>query len=513
MSGGQSSIFRPAALLLAGRALGFVAAFGIPVVLARAFPVTEFGTYKQVFLIYGTLLAIAQIGMAESLYYFLPGNPGQGGTHAANTLAVLGLSGVVCLALVWLGKSGIAALFNNPSLPGYLPLSGAFLALSLAALLLEITMTARKRFRLAAGTYAVSEVLRAGFFLVPVALFGTLQALLWGAVLFAALRFGTTVVYLRRHFGAGFRPDWNVLGRQLAYALPFAAAVTLEVAQANLHLYAVGHYFDPTVFALYAVGCLQIPLVDLMMTSTSNVMMVRMQELRAGGDSGEIATLWRDTTVRLALVFMPLVAVLLVLANPLIPLLYTHKYAASVPVFMVGTGAILLVVVMTDSVLRVYAQTRYLVLLNIVRLGVVGGTVVTLMALLGIVGAVTATVLATAVFKLLGLVRIRRLLNLSFTRVLPWGGLAQTALISLAAVLPSLAVKYWLTGSGQAPIVVLLGAGAVYFAAYGVLFHFFAPLERTEKAALRSWLRKPLDRLVRALGPVERRRQRKGMRP
>lgn len=513
MSDGVNSIFRPAALLLAGRALGFVAAFGIPVVLARVFPVSEFGTYKQVFLIYGTLLAIAQIGMAESLYYFLPANPENGGRHAANTLAVLGFSGLACLALVWMVKSDIGSLFHNPSLPGYLPLAGAFLALSLAAILLEITMTARKRFRAAAGTYAVSEVLRAGFFLVPVALFGNLEALLWGAVLFAALRFVATIVYLRKHFGAALRTDWRVLGQQLAYALPFAVAVAIEVAQGNLHLYAVGNYFDPTLFAIYAVGCLQIPLVDLMMTSTSNVMMVRMQELRTSGSSGDVVGLWRDTTLKLALVFMPLVAVLLVLANPLIPLLYTRKYAASVPVFMVGTAMILLAAVMTDSVLRVYAQTRYLVVLNIVRLGVVAGTIMTLMALMGIIGAVVATVLATAVFKLLGLIRIRRLLNSSFTRVLPWGALLQTVLISFAAALPSLAVKFWLTRSGLAQVVVLLVSGIAYFAAYAVLFRFFAPLDRAEKTALIAWFCKPLERPMRAMGLVERKLHRKGMRP
>ena len=509
----MNSIFRPAALLLAGRSLGFVAAFGIPVVLARVFPISEFGTYKQIFLIYGTLLAIAQIGMAESLYYFVPSNPGKSGPHVANALVMLGLSGLVCLALVLLGKNGIGSLFNNPSLAGYLPFAGVFLALSLAAILFEITLTARKQFRMAAGSYAVSEVFRVGFFLVPIAVFGSLEALLWGAVLFAVLRFVVTVVFLRRLFGTGLRPDRRILGKQLAYALPFAVDVAIEVAQGKLHLFAVGHYFDPTLFAIYAVGCLQIPLVDLMTTSTSNVMMVRMQELRTSGSSNEVVSLWRDTTIKMALVFMPLVAVLLVVANPLIPLLYTQKYVASVPVFMVGTVMILLAAVMTDSVLRVYAQTRYLIVLNVIRLGVVAGAIMAFMALMGIVGAVVATVFATLVFKLLGLVRIKRLLNSSFSRILPWGGLARVALIATAGALPSLIVKLWLIGSGVAPVVILLIAVLIYFALYAVLFHFFAPVGKAEKTALVLWLYNPLDRLIRALGLSERRLRSKGMRP
>lgn len=508
----MNSVFRPAALLLAGRSFGLLAAFGIPIFLARIFSVSEFGTYKQVFLIYGTLLAIAQIGMAESLYYFLPVSHDKGGRHAANTFAVLGLAGLVCLVLVWLGQKDIGSLFNNPALPRYLPMLGAFLAFSLAAILLEITMTSRKRFRAAAGTYAISEILRAGFFLVPVAIFGGIEALLWGAVVFGALRFMVTFVYLRRHFGPGLRPDWHVLREQFAYALPFAAAVTIEVTQGTLHFYAVGHYFDPTRFAIYAVGCLQIPIVNLVITSTSNVMMVRMQELRSEGLHDQVAMVWRDTTIKLSLLFMPMVAALLILANPLITLLYTAKYAASIPVFMVSIGMIVLTSIMTDSVLRVYAQTRLLVALNLVRLGVVASTILALISLFGITGAVASTVLAALVFKVLGLIRIKRLLKCSLSQVLPWGGLARAALVSTGAALPALVAKLLTVRAGLAPIVVLLVASVVYAVAYLILFRFFAPLSGTEKAALFLWLRKPLSRLLRASGPAERRLHRRGVR-
>lgn len=513
MSTGSHSVFRPAAVILAGRSLGFVAVFGMPIVLARVFPVSEFGTYKQVFLIYGTLLVIAQIGMAESLYYFLPANRDSGGRYAANTLAVLGLSGVVCLTLAWLARNGVGTLLNNPSLPRYLPLAGAFLAFSLGAVLLEITMTARKRFRLAAGTYAISEILRVGFFLVPVAVFGGLAALMWGAVAFAALRFLATLVYLRRHFHAGLRPDWHLLTRQLGYALPFALAVTIEVAQGTLHLYVVGHYFNPAEFAIYAVGCLQIPLVDLMMTSTGNVMMVRMQELRVSGNLADVVTLWRDTAVKMALVFAPFVAALLVVANPLITVLYTRKYAASVPVFMVSTCTILMAAVLTDSVLRVYAQTRYLVALNLVRLGVVAGTIISFMAWFGIVGAVVATVLATFVFKSLALVRIKYLLGTSMSRILPWGALGRTLLIAGGAGLPALVVKLFALESGLAPIIALMVAGLCYTTTYATLFWFFAPLGRVEKIALVRWLLGPLGKLVRLSGLLERRFPRRDVRP
>ena len=93
------SVFKPAFMLMSGRAVGFVVSFAIPVVLARLFDRSEFGTYKQLFLIFTTLYGIGQLGMAESLYYFLPTAPAARGSYLVNSLLCLGAAGALCLAL------------------------------------------------------------------------------------------------------------------------------------------------------------------------------------------------------------------------------------------------------------------------------------------------------------------------------------------------------------------------------------------------------------------------------
>jgi len=50
----SESVFRPALLLMSGRTLAFVATFFIPVVLTRIFDPAQFGTYKQLFLVFST---------------------------------------------------------------------------------------------------------------------------------------------------------------------------------------------------------------------------------------------------------------------------------------------------------------------------------------------------------------------------------------------------------------------------------------------------------------------------
>ena len=54
----RESTFRPAVLLMAGRALASIATLLIPVTLVRVFDQSEYGTYKQLFLVFTTLSQI-----------------------------------------------------------------------------------------------------------------------------------------------------------------------------------------------------------------------------------------------------------------------------------------------------------------------------------------------------------------------------------------------------------------------------------------------------------------------
>ena len=110
--------------------------------LARIFAPAAFGTYKQFFLVYGTLYGLAQLGMAESLYYFVPRNPGRTGRYAFNALVTLALAGVGSLALLYAWRAQIAVQLTNTGLADYMVFIGLFLTFMLMSTVLEIVMGA-----------------------------------------------------------------------------------------------------------------------------------------------------------------------------------------------------------------------------------------------------------------------------------------------------------------------------------------------------------------------------------
>jgi O-antigen/teichoic acid export membrane protein len=457
-------IARAAYLLAGGRAPGLLIAFAIPLVLARVFDQSEFGTYKQLFLIYATLFGLAQAGMAESLYYFVPREQTIAGRYIANSMLTLTAIGLAAVTALSLGREQIAHWLTNPALASYLPQLGWFLALMLTSAVFEIVLLSRKQTGTAAWTYAMTDIGRAACLTIPALLAWGLHGVMTGAVVFAATRLMVTGVMMATAFRSTLRPDAVVLRRQLAYALPFAIAVGIEVLHLNWHQYAVAARFDAAAFAVYAVGCLQVPVVDLIVASTCNVMMVEMAGA-TGRDHLAARWLWHDTIGRLAFMIFPLVAFLIVMARPIIVLLFTSAYEGSVPIFMLWSLTMVTSVLVVDGVLRAYAQTRYLLAQNILHLCIVAGLAGTFLSVFGLTGAVLVTLLAMVIVKSVAVLRISRLMHVSVADALPWRRIATAGSCAIVATVPVLAINT----AALPPLMALPLAAAAYALAYGAL--------------------------------------------
>lgn len=481
----MDSTFRPVVWLMTGRALGQAAAFLIPVLLVRTFDPETFGSYRRLFLLYGTVYGIAQLGLAESLYYFLPRAPQSAGKLAANAMLGLAAVGLACLALLSAGRAQVARLLGDPGLAVLVPWLALFLLPMLVSSVLEIAMVSRRAHGAAALAYFATDLSRAALLILPALLLGSLRALLLGAVAFALARLVATLLYLGRRLGE-LRFDRPLLGQQLGYAMPFALAVAVETAQANLHQYVVSASSDAAAFAVYSVALLQVPLVDQAATTTGSVLMVQMGEALRQQRPERVRALWHDTAARLGLLFFPLVALLLVAGHELVVTLFTARYAESVPLFRLASLGILLLSLQTDAVLRVLAETRFLVRLNVLRLALVAALIVPFIARYQLAGAVLVTLVAGLVAKAAALVRLARLLRLGFVGLLPWRRLAAALAGAAGAGLFALLVR---AAVPWAPLPRLLAVSAAFLLGYALLGRMLGVLPRLAPGGWIAWLR------------------------
>lgn len=481
----MNSTFKPALVLMTGRAAAFGATFFVPLVLVRVLEPEEFGTYKQLFLLLTTLYLIAQAGMAESLYYFLPKEAAKAGNYIANSMIFLALAGVFSGGLLFALSPRIVEWFGNPSLAEHLVWVSAALPLMMIGAGLEIILVSCRKIGQAALTYGVSDFVRASLLILPALVWGDLGWIMAGAVLFGMARIAATFSHLRAAFSSELRPGFDAFRRQMAYALPFGLAAAIEVVQINYHQYAVSHYFDAATYAIYAVGCLQIPLVDFLANPTANVMMVRMAERLEPRSTDALVPIWSDATRKLILIFFPLAAFVIVEAESIIVLLFTEEYRASVPIFMAWSLMIPLAAFPTDGVLRVFARTRFLFAINLLRLGVVAVAISAFLSGFGLVGAALVTVSALAISKTVALFRIRSLLSAAWPDLLQIRVVAPAFGVTLGAFVPVFAVR---AGGVLSLHLQLALEGFLFFFAYVVLATSSGIVHEGEREDVRRFL-------------------------
>ena len=486
------SLLRQAGPLLLGRGGGAVLAFALPLLLTRLLSIADYGTYKAAFLAITTAYFILQAGMAQSLYYFIPRSGEERPAYLTQAMIALFAFGSVGAIGMVLARWPLAHQFGNPALADCaLPMALVCLAMVVSAPL-EIHLTAIGQVRHAAVSFFATEAVRVAASIVPLYLGLGLKGLLWANVFHGALRIAACVALVLREKGPLIR--WKLVKDQLAHSLPFGAAVCLAIPQQTFHQWAVGAKVTPAEFAVYMVGCFQIPIINLLYSPISDILQVR---LAAPGGRDHAIGLFHEANLRLAAVFFPLCAGLFAVGSLFIPALFTHRYDESVPIFRMAVLTIPFSALPLDAMLRSLGQTKYIFRNSAVKLGLTIPAVLFGLKFFGMVGAIAAHAAVEAVLRTAMLLRVRREVHCSARALLPWGHLTHLAVASLLAAIPVLAITR-LPAALARPFPWLMVAGGAYAAVYAAALALGpgqgTPAVRLRRALLGSHAEPALNR-------------------
>jgi O-antigen/teichoic acid export membrane protein len=270
-------------------------------------------------------------------------------------------------------------------------------------------------------------------------------------------------------------PHLGLFKKQLAYALPFAGYSYLYVGQRYFSQYAVSSSFDAATFALFAVASFHMPVVDIVFTPLSDVMIFQIGKAQHAGDTRGMWTAWNDTVQKLASLLFPAAACAWLFGPTVLPLLFTHKYEGSVPLFLLATAEIPLWILPLDALLRAAGDTRFLFAFNAARIAVTAVLVLAGIHFFGLQGAIGGGIVSEALARVAMMARGRRFLDVGWSHMLDWGGLGRTTAAAALACVPAYAVRLL----GLHGVVGVLAAGAVYGATYLGLTFALARLFRS----------------------------------
>lgn len=473
---GGGSFLSKAGPLVVARFITAILTTAIPLVLARWMSLENYGTYKQIFLLVGTAYLLVPFGMVQGLYFFIPRAEKKRPLYFNALIWVL-IGGAVMALTMAATTDWMARYFSNPELVQFRWPIALYAMLLIAALPLEIGLTSQGNTKASAISYLFSDTLRAASMVLPVLLGHGLVGVMHSLVVFMLLR--TCVcwaVLLWKSEGPLFSA--TLFKEQLVYAAPFGAAMLLAVPQQYAHQYAVSGIVSPELFAIYSVGCFQLPIVELLYTPTSEVLMVQIGTLEKNQRLHEAVECFREAAAKLSLAFFPMAAFLFAAAPEFIAALFGQKFMGAVPIFRVSVIGVLFAVLPMDGVLRARNDTRHIFLSYLVKAVATVPLVWLGVKHFGMLGGIGSWAIAEAIGKATLLVRVPAALSsperkLTIHEVIPWRDFGKASLSAAAAGLGVFALRYASAHAwGTLPngfiwrAMPLLAAGLLFMAGY-----------------------------------------------
>lgn len=455
----------------------------LPLVVVRLLDQRQFGLYKQVFLIVTTASNLLPLGFGMTAFYFLPRERKKAPEIVLNIVVfnvVVGMGGLFVLSR-W--PSLIARICGSPELASYSSLIGLTVLFWIVSSFLEIVAIASEDLKPAVAYIVIAQLSKTILLIAAVLWFGTVRALIYGALLQGMFQTLLLFWYLSSrfpHFWNKF--DSDMMLRQLSYALPVGSAALLLAMQGDLPDYFVSHAFGPELFAIFAVGCFELPLIAILRDSVASVTLTLVTNLQQEGAYREIVVLTSRAFRKLALVYFPVYAFLLVAGKDLIAVVFTPRYLASWPIFVINLSLLPLNCLMIDPIFRAFAATRgFILFVRMMSIVVLASALKFWIQDFGMVGAIATVVAVSLLERVVTAVKLGSILNLTWADLALLKDPARIAVAAGCGAAATLALRAVIVQ--ERSLLVLLISGAIFVVTYVTVlvgFRVVTPKERED---------------------------------
>ena len=267
------------------RTVGIVFSFMLPIVVVRILSQEAFGLYKQAFQVLMNAVTILSLGFSMSAFYFLSREKEKRAPAVLNILLFHLVVGGLACGILFFYPSVLGWLFQSDAMTSLAPIVGIAVWVWLFSIFLETVAVANKESRPSTFFIIFSQVSKTLLVIGAVIFIGTVESILYAAIVQGSIQTIILMVYLASRFPKFWlKFDFGFLWEHLVYAIPFGLGATLWMLQQDIHKYFVGHKFSEADFAIYAAGCAQLPFAAILVDSIGSVLIPRMSELQLKDD-------------------------------------------------------------------------------------------------------------------------------------------------------------------------------------------------------------------------------------
>jgi O-antigen/teichoic acid export membrane protein len=452
----MSSFISRGAVLATARLLNQALMLLSPLLLVRLLDIVDYGRYRQFMAIAMLITSLGGFALTANLTYLLSRTPERAAADVTKTSALM------------FAVSLMSALFIVVAHPWIVPPEIAdswwLLALYIFMFLnLEVVvaywLAQRRSIEVMQYTLVVT-VWRLGTLLGAALYFGDVEMIFVTIVGSETIKNLAIYWWLRARGLLVFRWERAVLGEQLRLVGPLGLGSMLNKAN-DFGRVLVGSVMGPVPLAIYSTAAYQVPLVNIVQTSLSDVIFPDLVK-RAQRDPAEGLKLWKRAQMMVAAVIVPAWVLLTYFAEPLIRLAFTDAYVAATPFFQVFLLLMLRHCFQFSTLLRSVGDNNSFATSNAVALGI---NVVITVALLPRYGLWGPTLGLVAGQMWTGYFLARRVMSrygVPLSEVFQWRKLGWSLLASLCGIAILHGLISWLPHSLMSTALGVLSFALFY---------------------------------------------------
>ncbi|MFT4680872.1 MAG: O-antigen/teichoic acid export membrane protein [Granulosicoccus sp.] len=489
MSKSSPSLSRQSIAVFIGQVSGFAINFLTPILLVRIISKTDYGVLQQFLLMGNTMLPILGLGLASSLYYFFPINQGeQRKSFVFNTYLKMAASGFIfVVGFYFLGKYILGGL-GMETLGQAGNILSFYIMFLLSGTLIDFLFILEQKVQMTMGFNPIDKFFRL-ILLVGTALWHeTVQACMWGLMIYAGLRFVFISYYVIKNYynSANWKLVVPNMRTQLAYSLPFAAGIIFTTVSQRIDKLLVNRYITPEEFAIYSLAFFSIPLVDQAFASINNVVTPKIANLLKEGNKEDTLKLYRQVVGKTSSIAFPAIIYFTVMAPELLAFLFTEEYVSATPFYRIYLLLFILTMTSYGIVLRAAGKTKWIMLSNFIGMAITAGLGLVIIPKYALWGAIVTAICGSAVPILLQLHFERKVLKVPLSKHMPWGEILKGLLASLTCIIPVLLIRTL----NLPPFISLAITATIFFPIIGLVewkLGIFA-FEKQLESLLRKYL-------------------------
>jgi O-antigen/teichoic acid export membrane protein len=333
------------------------------VILSRYFDKIDYGTYKQILFIYGTLLVVFSAGIPAVFSYFLPRFSLEEGKNIVTKLTlILFITGSIFSIFLYLFSSELGEFMGNPKLGTMLEIFSPIPMFLLPTLGVDGVFATYGKTHFIAVYEIITRLIMLLCIVLPVTLYEKgLEYAIYGWVVASIASFILALFFKRIPFKKIQSKKANLSYQEIFhYSLPLVVASFWGIAITTADNFYISKYFGVEVYAEFSNGFIEIPFV-IMITSAISVVLLPVYSKMAHQktDIKHFIVLWREVLRKSAAIIYPIVVLFLFYSEIIIILLFSEKYINSALFFQISMMVNFFNIIIFSPLLFALGRTKF----------------------------------------------------------------------------------------------------------------------------------------------------------